>query len=308
MGIAGFSSVIILTFLASNPFSLVLANRFILRILQMFTHEGGLVFDSADFTFYKYFLALLFITTPLVLISSFTGIYKRLRQKDEYPFHYFLVGSIFFYLVFFTLQSRRVDRWLLPVLPIVLLYAGIGINMLFEKLNNKLVLAFVLLLLASSYLYYPLLLLKQFQRYTPKAEAYLWMRNNLEPTKRILAYTEEGLDPLNKLPSAKVVTVPVYSTEGAQYYVPDDPSYYHYVVVSSRPMSNYQRYPVRNSYPYYYQNWQIFEETLQNPEQFKLIHEFVLPKPNLIPLSDVFVYENVGEEVKIPPAQTINNP
>jgi len=307
VGALGFSLVAGIAFMVSNPFSLILSERFALRILEMFSHEGGLVLDSADPTFYKYFLALGFITTPLVLLSSITGAIKSLKSKVEYPFHYFLLGNIIIYLLFFTLQSRRVDRWLLPILPIVLIYAGIGVDLLFEKIKNKVVLSFTLLLLAGSYLYFPVLLLVQFQRYTPKAAAYLWMRNNLDKTKRVFAYTEEGLDPLNKLPTSKVVKLPVYSTEGAQFYSPVNLQHYHYVVISSRPLQNYKRPSVRQTYPFYYEKWKDFEDKLANPEQFKLINQFVLPKPNLIPLSDVFVYENLGE-VKVPPPELINNP
>jgi len=305
VGALGFSLVAGIAFMISNPFSLILSERFSLRILEMLTHEGGLVFDSVDLTFYKYFLALGFITTPLVLLTSVLGAFKSMRSKEEHPFHFFLIGNVIIYLLFFTLQSRRVDRWLLPILPIVLIYAGIGVDLLFEKVKNKVVLVFTLLLLASSYLYFPVLLLVQFQRYTPKAAAYLWMRDNLNQTKKVLAYTEEGLDPLNKLPESKVYKIPVYEGENAQLFSPAPTEHYHYVVVSSRPLQNHKRSAVKQKYPFYYETWNKFENKLANPEQFKLLNQFVLPKPNLIPLSDVFIYENLG---KVKPLPLINNP
>lgn len=300
MGIVGFLVTALLAYLASNPFSLILPQRLSLRILEMFSHEGGLVFDSADLTVYKYILALGFITTPLILLTSLTGMYRKIKDRFEYPFHYFLLGNVAIYLLFFTLQSRRVDRWLLPILPIVLIYAGLGISYLFEKLKNKWVTAMLALILTLSYCYFPALLLKQFQRYTPKAESYLWIKDNLDLSKRFLVYTEEGLDPLNKLPFSKVVTVPVYASEDAQYYLPEDPQYYSYVVISSRPMQNFKRPAVKDAYPFYYQGWLNFEQELQDPQKFVLIKEFALPKPNLIELSDVYIYKNSGEVKKLP--------
>lgn len=300
MGILGFTLTAFLAYTISNPFSFILSQRFSSRVMGMVSHEGGLVFDSADLTFYKYLLALEYITTPLVLLSAIAGIYKSIKSRLEYPFHYFMVGSIIIYLVFFSLQSRRVDRWLLPILPLVLLYAGLGINLLFEKLKNKLVLGFVLLIIAASYLYFPALLLFQYQRYTPKAESYLWIKDNLDLSKRFLVYTEEGLDPLNKLPFSKVVTVPVYASEDAQYYEPENPEYYSYVLISSRPLQNYQRKAVKEAYPFYFQKWDEFVKTLQDPQHFSLIKEFSLPKPNLAELSDVYIYKNIGQ-VKMPP-------
>ncbi len=294
-GLAALNLVALGVFMMTNPFSFILSERFTFRILSMFTKEGGLVFDSVDLSVYKYIFGLGFITTPLVLLSSLYGKYKSFKERVDLDFHIFLVGSVIIYLVFFTLQSRRVDRWLLPILPIVLMYASFGLDYLLERLKSRLVLLFVAILLLASYLYFPTLLLHQFQRYTPKSAAYLWMRDNLDPIKSVLVYSEEGLDPMNKLVTSKVVTLPVYSSEGAQFQTPENLEHYSYVVISSRPLSNYKREVVRETYPFYYQTWKEFEETILDPRQFMLINQFVLPKPNLIPLSDVFIYENLAE-------------
>jgi hypothetical protein len=181
---------------------------------------------------------------------------------------------------------------MLPIIPIITLYASYGIVLLLEKLNTIARLLFVGILL-TSYLYFPVLLLGQFQRYTPKGQAYLWSQQNLDPALNKLAYTEEGLDPLNKLPGARVQTIKVYTDEAAQFFTPESPNGYDYVIISSRPLQYYKNPIIKQAYPFYYDKWNAFENELQDGIKFKIIKEFTLSKPNLIPLSDVFIYQNL---------------
>jgi len=306
-GLAGMSLTALAVYMVTNPFSFILSDRFSFRVLTMFTKEAGMVFDSVDLSPLKYVRALVYMSTPIVLLFSLYGKYKAVRNKENMHFHIFLISSVIVYLVFFSLQDRRVDRWLLPVLPIILLYAAYGIYAHKDVVKSKWMLTGVLFIVLLSYSYYPALLLEQFQRWTPKAAAYLWMQASIDPLKHVLVYTEEGLDPMNKLPEAKVYKIPVYASENAQFFTPDLTEYYQYVVISSRPLENHNRPAVRQQYPFYYDNWQEFEDKLADPKKFSLVKEFVLSKPNLIPLSDVFIYENLGEVKPLPIGPT-NNP
>lgn len=295
-GLLAFTFIVFGAFIISNPFSVVFATDFAFRIYTMFTKEAGMVFDSVDYNPLKYIQALTFMLSPLVMITSLYGIFKITRRnpsesRNKY-FHVFLIGNIIIYLLFFSLQNRRVDRWLLPILPIATMYATYGICKLKQVLNKSVFVAFTLIIL-TNYLYFPVLLTKQFQTNTPKSAAYIWMRDNIDPSLNKLVYTEEGLDPMNKLLGVLVFKYQVYTDEAAQFFIPENPDGYDYVVISSRPMENYKRSAVKNSYPFYYEKWNTFENKLQDENKFKLIKQFVLPKPNLIPLSDVFIYENL---------------
>lgn len=280
-------------FLITNPFSLVFSDNFMLRILTMASKESGIVLDSVDSSPLKYFSALFYTVTPLLAGLSIVGVVKKLGEKENLPLHVFLVGHIFFYLVFFSLGSRRVDRWLLPILPITILYGTYGYIKIKAALKQKSALLFTTILIASI-VYFPAILLGQFQRDVPKSEAYIWMRDNIDPLKTKYVITEEGLDPMNKLKFAKVTQYPIYTPEGAQFFVPLDPLKFDYVVFSSRPMENFKRPEVLKAYPTYVEKMENFENTVLNTDNFKLIKAFTLPKPNLIPLSDVFIYERVS--------------
>lgn len=288
-----FLFVIFGTFIASNPFSLSFANDFVFRVLQLSVKENGLVFDSVDFGFFKYLFGLSYILTPVVLLLAILGIYVAFKGKSNLPKHWFLLLNVIFYILFFSMGSRRVDRWLLPIIPILLIYSAYSLEWLIYT-NKRKVFVPLMAFIFAIYLYFPLLLLSQFDQHTPKSEAYLWMRDNLTPESNKLIITEEGLDPMNKLESSYVLNYAVYESENGQYRLPEDPLGYDYVVISSRPMQNFKRAEVANKFPFYSKAWVNFENTVLNPANFKMIKSYELTKPNLIEVSDVYIFAKVS--------------
>jgi len=295
-GIPGFIISFLIFFIASNPFSLVFFNDFSFRIYEMLFKEGGMILDSVDTNPFKYVLALTSMLTLPIFAVSLYGIWAKIRKAkkpSETNLAVFLTGNVAIYLVFFSLQSRRVDRWLLPILPVLLIYAAYGTELLLAKFKGNFSKIVFLVLLVSFNVFNLFILTKQFQRWTPKSEAYLWAKTNLPPLSTKLAYTEEGLDPLNKLDMAKVIQYKVYISENAQLFYPENARLYDYIIISTRPMENFKKPEVQKRYPMYAQQWTEFEETLQDPQRFQLMKEFTLPKPNLIPLSDVYIYKKL---------------
>jgi hypothetical protein len=327
------------TFMATNPFSIVFADKFAFRIFTMLFKEAGLVFDSVDSRPLKYVLATGMMSTMPVFLFSLYGKFKTMRNNNkERFFHLFLIGQILLYLAFYSIQTRRVDRWMLPILPIVLLYGARGISLFLKNLKRFmqetgilspkragkdkrsggsqqqteedpayrsaqegiLILAPLTIIGISlcAYLFYTTRATEQFQRDTPKSAAYKWLQENVTPASNKLVYTEEGLDPINKLPGARVIKYKVYEPEGAQFFIPENPEGYDYVILSSRPMQNHKRPEIREKYEYYYEFWHDFETTVQNPNEYELVQAFTLSKPNLIPLSDVFIYKNLNTITK----------
>ncbi len=294
-GILAFFFTTIGIFILSNPFSVILKELFAYRILEMFTKEGGMVFDSVDYSPFKYIVAISAIITPLgilfALIGKFTTILKKPLANKE--FHIFLIGTVLIYLLFFSIQSRRVDRWMLPIIPILLIYFSYGLSQIQNMFSKKAFYYLAVIVTVVLYFQNTALLLSQFKRYTPKAEAYLWMKEFVTENVSVLVYTEEGLDPMSKLPGVTAKKISVYTDEGAAFYFPDNPDKYDYVVLSSRPMQNHKNPAVMAKYPFYYEKWNKFESEVQDQNKFQLVREFTLPKPNLIPLSDVFIYKNL---------------
>ncbi len=296
-GFLAFSLTTLGAYMLSNPFSVIFSNDAAFRITQMLTKEGGLVFDSIDLSPFKYMETLAYVVNPIILGFGMYGVYKSLKAQlatsskaKERTLHIFLVGNVLLYLVFFTLGARRVDRWLLPIIPLVLVYAAYGISKLWEMKRFRPLVVIGLV----SYLVFPLFLLVQFQRNTPKSSAYLWLKDNTNPLATKLGITEEGLDPLNKLPSSDIRKFEVYEHEGAALTFPPDPRLYDYVIISSRPMLNFKRPEVIKKYPYYSQKWVEFENEVKDSSNFKLVKSFTLPKPNLVDLSDVFIYKHIN--------------
>ena len=110
---------------------------------------------------------------------------------------------------------------------------------------------------------------------------------------------------MNKLLGERVIKFEVYTSENAQFFVPENPEGYEYVVISSRPMENFKRPEVKKAYPFFVEKWENFEKQILNQHKFVLIKEFTLPKPNLIPLSDVCIYKNLNPVTTVTTATTI---
>lgn len=298
-GAVAFLFLTLLGFILTNPFSIIFMDDFVFRIYSMLFKEGGLVFDSVDTNPFKYLLALVSMTSPIVGIVFVAGIVHAVAKKavaivNKLSLHIFLLGNVAVYLIFFSVQSRLVDRWLLPVLPIIFVYFAYFFSELVKIFSLKKVV--FMTTLAIAYLYYPTVLLTQFQRYTPKSEAYLWAQKNILPISTKLVITEEGLDPMNKLPFSTVEQFNVYEADGAQFNFPPDPLLYDYVILASKPMTNFKRPEVVKKFPYYAQKWQEFENAVLDERKFDLVQSFALPKTfigisNLVNLSDVFVYK-----------------
>lgn len=308
-GLFAFLFIIFGSFAVSNPFSILYANDFALRIYEMLGKEAGMVFDSVDYSPIKYLNAIVTMATLPVFLFSLYGIYHKLRfpktenlagdvsistdKTDPRVFDKFLIGNIIVYLIFYSIQSRRVDRWLLPMIPVLMIYASYGIIMLKQQ-TRKLWFYLGSVITVIYYLVFPALLLFQFQKDTPKSAAYLWMQKNTTPESNKLIYTEEGLDPMNKLQGELVLKYEVYTSENAQFFLPENPEGWDYIVLSSRPMQNFKKPEVEKKYPFYTKKWKDFESKVLDPNNFELIKEFTLPKPNLVELSDVYIYKNLN--------------
>ncbi|EKD99803.1 MAG: hypothetical protein ACD_22C00172G0013 [uncultured bacterium] len=305
----GFLFITFGAFAITNPFSIIFIQDFAYRVYEMLFKEGGVVFDSVDYSPFKYISALSSILTPLLLAATLIGNVTALKIKRS--LHWLFLGIIIIYILFYSIQSRRVDRWMLPIVPICTVYAVYGLTILKRLLTKasinskkwfkKLYLVagiFGGVIIFSIYIHNPITLLSQFQKNTPKSEAYLWARDNLPTASNRLTITEEGLDPMNKLRTdvgykVKVIKFNVYTSENAQLDFPPDLAIYDYVIISSRPMVNFKKLEVVKKYPNYTEAWNNFEQELHNESKYTLIKSFVLSKPNLIPLSDVYIYKKL---------------
>lgn len=330
--LAGFILTSLIAFFISNPFSIIFYDDFIFRLYEMLFKEGGLVFDSVDYSPIKYLAALSDMVTPAVFVLFLLGsiiTFVRFKNKETGDKVNFLLlaSHVVLYLLFFSIQSRRVDRWLLPVLPIAIIFSakaitlfltnisvlpielnkGYYVNLLLGKedignskelklktseVSSKIVYKLAVAIIFIQILQNCISLTYQFQRWAPKSSAYIWAQKNLDPLKTKLVYTEEGLDPLNKLPAAKVYQFNVYESKNAQLFFPVDPTLYDYVFISSKSRANYQNEIVRKKYPEYAKRWDNFESILS--EKFELIKTFepdLAGSSNLIPLSSTFVYK-----------------
>lgn len=330
-----FASIFIVlgVFVVTNPFAWIFVGDFFARLVKMQTKEAGMVLDSVNYSPFKYLTALSWMLTLPLLVLSLLGIALSLTTKNDKgdsaafssrvpdlaarsssccgvppnirQFYMVIALQILFYLVFFSVQGRRVDRWMLPIIPNLMLFSLVALNYLCSIVKTHTFKLIGVVFLGGAILYYlhfPATLLNQFQRNTPKSAGYIWAKENLPPTSTKFGITEEGLDPLNKLPLSTIWQFNVYESEGAQFVFPPNPLLYNYIIVSSRPMSWTRKPEVVKKYPYYAAKWADFEKSLTDPNRFVLIKFFGLADPNLIPLSNVSIYQTVS---RVPDVETV---
>jgi len=292
-GIVLFGLAALISFIITNPFSLIAFNDFITRIFEMSSREGGVVFGSVDLNPFKYIINLNHMLTLPILLISLYGAYISYKKANEKFFHLFLFFNVLTYVLFFSLASRNSERYLLPTLPVIIIYASYGISYLYNHIEiNKYLALAILVLVTGYYLYFPLSLFLQLTHNKPRVDAYYWMKQQASDSK-ILVYTEDGRDPFSSIKGADVTVFSVYVSSGAQYVMPKDPMQYEYVVLSSKPMEDFKRDYVVKTYPEYSTNWKNFENLVTASGKFKLVKEFRTTNLNLLYFSDIAIYKKI---------------
>lgn len=285
-------------FVLSNPFSVLNSTKYLGRIQDMRSKENGIVFDSVDFSPTKYLTSLSDMATFPVFLFGLAGMLLALaktKEQKQAQMHQFLIANFLVYLAFFTFSTRKVDRWVLPMIPVALFYFSyfsvwaIGRKQAPLRYFSMIVLAGTLVL----YCNFAYLLIGQFGGGNPQVLAFRWMRKNVNTPFPKLLVTDSLLDPSREIKGTKQLKVNVYTSAGAQNQQPDDPTLYEYITVLSRAGDNHHNPIVQKMYPEYAKNWYDFEYLLGDSSHFEVIKEFSAPYPNLIPLSTVTVYKNL---------------
>lgn len=306
-----FSFFIILSFAISNPFSMINFNSFISRVITMKTREAGVVFSSVDQNPFKYIFGLSNILTPPVFIISLISIiiflkgkFKDIKLKRSDPeilSNLLLIGNFFIYLIFFSLNKRLVERWMLPIIPILCIYASYGIrgikNLVEDERTQKILIISLTSIFLISYSFNALILYKQIKLGDTRILAYEWTKEYINKTDngnpKILVYTNKGRDPFIRIGNCDVKLFKVYESGNAQDSMPVDPKQYDFIVTYSGMERNYENPYVAKNYPQYSSAWTNFQEELDSSGYFNLIKKFKTTEINLMGLSDIYIYERI---------------
>lgn len=301
---------IFLSFSISNPFSIINFRSFLSRVVSMKSREAGVVFSSVDQNPLKYMMSFSESLTLPVFLISLLGMFfivrivaknkERKKMNNNFLYHFLLIGNIFTYTIFFSLNFRLVDRWVLPVIPILCIYSAHGVIQLSSLFKNKkagttmfCILSILFLTLYSTDLFS---LVRQINIGDTRVSAYLWVReylkNNGDSNLKVLVYTNKGRDPFIAIDNCDVQMFQVYESNNAYNYLPKNPGNYDLIILYSGMKSNYRNNYVSKMYSEYSNSWISFEKEMENGSSFKLIKSFNTNDPDLIGVSDILIYEN----------------
>ncbi|MBW6441775.1 hypothetical protein K0B04_02595 [Patescibacteria group bacterium] len=272
--------------------------------------EAGVVFSSVDTNPLKYIMSLTHLLTPLIFFISFykifnisTHLYKNLKDKKfktsiSYT-HLVLMGLVIIYILFFSLSSRLTERWMLPIIPFLLVYSARGlVEFLDYDKINKIIRLLIFLLIISTYSYYSYNIVKQLQIGKPRVNAYLWTLDYIEKSNlndfNILMYTNKGnKDPFGNIKNCDLEMFSVYESRGAQYHYPKNPTSYDFVILYSYLENNFENDYVKEKYPEYYKAWSGFIRTVEYGEKFRLLKSFNTTKMDLMGIPEILIYEKI---------------
>lgn len=300
---------IFIGFALSNPFSIINFSSFLSRLILMKSVEAGVVFTSVNTNPFKYILYLFHLLTPLVFILSVVGmceavknIIRKVKDKnlnDACYSHIILIGSAVIYILFFSLTPRLTDRWLLPIIPILLIYSTFGFMLSENILEKRRVLKIALLVItALIYFYYSFTLINQLNIGKPRVNAYLWVKEYFSSSenenKKILMYTNKGdRDPFAKIKNIEMHMLMVYESRGALGFYPKNPMNYDFIILHSSFENNFKNRYVMNKYPDYYNTWMGFYNTVNDPSRFQVLRRFKTTKLDLIGVPEIYIYKRV---------------
>lgn len=298
----------IIGFSLSNPFSIIYFTEFLERVVGMKSVEAGIIFGDINYNPFRYPLSFLKLLTPAIFLLSSYGFFEVIKKQivgiknkkieNNFETHVTLVSTIFIYIIFYSLTPRLTERWMVPIIPIWIVYGAKAFVGILEKYSKrKTIVYLVYALILSSSLFHTFSLIRQLNMEKPRSEAYVWFStylkdNNLNKA-RVLMYTNKGYkDPFSRLDNCDLTSYKVYEARGAQNVYPKDPFQYEYVILYSTMEKNYENNYVKNKYPEYYKLWSNFAKTVKDPENFKLLRKFETTKLDLIGIPEISIYEN----------------
>lgn len=303
-GILFYITISLAFFSISNLFSIINLNQFVSRILEMKSREAGVVLSSVNTNPLKYVSSIastLSVPATIIFFISLFIVLKENNEKELYLEHILLLGNIFIYLVFFSLNKRLVDRWILPVIPFTVIYISHGIFKFGDAFKSSKYKVFItvasLVSVLSICIYNSFLIYSQLIQGDTKERAYVWTKEYLKNEKSpVLVYTNKGRDPFCNLKDVDVILFQVYESKEAFNFYPEDPYKYDLIVIYSTMRKNFNNKYVIQNYPEYFEKWSNFMSEIEDSGNFYLISNFKSVKPDLFNVSDIEIYKKISDK------------
>lgn len=274
-------------YLVTNPFSFINFFEFIQRILEMRVKENGIVIDSYSPSPLKYLFGLTSVLTIPILVFGLFNLFKKISNKQFDIVMFVLIFNI----LFFSFSARYVERWLIPVFPILIIYA---LQFLYEgryKFFRRLLVFIVML--ETFFNFYVINVELSFGANLSRAVT-VFKEVHSNETKKLYLITERGLNPFNTLRRTSMLVTELqfnpYVSEGAFNSFPDDPRNYDYIVFSTKVRNYYQNPNIEKINPEYTKKWEDFYKTL-NSEEFQLLYNFNTPFRSIINQEDILIFK-----------------
>lgn len=281
-------TIIFFIYLITNPFTFIFPLEFINRVLEMRVKENGIVIDSYNTSTLKYFYSLINnLTIPIVVLGLFKILYDLKNKKIEITSYIIII-----FIVFFSSSSRLVDRWVLPIYPLLIINFFAMIVLINFKYVKEFFIGLVFILTLNSYVSSNL----ELSQGSNLKKAYLdFMNNYTKEGKSVYIVTERGLNPfgyvIRKEMSYAQAPVRLYVSEGAFDYFPENPENYDFIVFSSKVRDYYLNPYIYDLNPSYVEKWEGFFNTLVDKDKFEVLGFYGSAQKSLINQENIIIFK-----------------
>ena len=276
------------TYLITNPFTFIFPLEFWGRIMEMRVKENGIVIDSYNTSYFKYLISLIDNLTAPVVVLGLTKIFKDLTKKKFYISSYIII----IFVVFFTFSSRIVDRWVLPIYPLLIINFFMILDYIKYKYLKEIIIGIVFFLSFNQFIQTNI----ELSAGSNLAKAYLdFINNHVEAGKTVYIVTERGLNPFGYVIRKQMfyaqAPVNLYVSDRGFESFPDNPSNYDFVVFSTKVRSYYLNPYIYELNSNYVNKWEDFYKQLLDQQKFEVLGFYGSMQKSLINQENIIVFK-----------------
>jgi len=281
-------TIVFFVYLITNPFTFVFPIEFLERVLEMRYKENGVVIDSYNTSYFKYIFSLFEnLTIPVVILGFFQILYDLKNKKFNV-----ISSLITIFIIFFSISQRLVERWLLPIYPLLIIYFFIMLSYLDSRKIRNFVIGLVFVLTIINFVNTNIELSKGS---TLQKAYYDFMDFYTAPGKIVYIVTERGLNPFGYVSKKGMfyaqAPVVLYESEGAFSSFPDNPEKYDFVVFSTRVREYYMNPYIFNINPSYVEKWESFFNQLTDKNKFEVLSFYGNQNKSLLNQENIIIFK-----------------
>ena len=306
----------IITFFIFEPYALLDFSSFWFQTMQQaqMTHSAFTFPYTLQYVGkvpYVYELENIFLWGLGPAITTFSGIglalflYTIYRKSKKQKWAHETILLIFFLSYFIVVGKFAIGfmRYMLPVYPLLALFAGIGISSLlhiFNKIKNIWLTIGIALYIGILITYWPLSFIHIYSKPNTRVQATTWILNNIPPGSTIAVEHWDDQLPLLNAQAYNILTLPLYDPDTKEKWqaITAELAKTDYIIIASnrlyvplQKLANCKKYPFPYCYPL---TSEYYHKLFSGQLGFSMVAEFSIYPT--IPFTNIRINDQAADE------------